>query len=51
VFQLSFASYLVEPGYVKAIKTLDEEALDKDLLYGNNPYLDHYFMLAVYAMY
>jgi hypothetical protein len=51
VFQVFFASYLVEPGYGKAITTLDEEALDKDFLYGNNPYLDHYFILAVYAMY
>jgi hypothetical protein len=37
VFQAFFASYLVEPGYGKAITTVDEKALDKDFLYGNNP--------------
>jgi hypothetical protein len=46
VFQAFFASYLIEPGYVKAITTLDEEALNKDLLYGNNPYLEHYLIVA-----
>jgi hypothetical protein len=46
VFQAFFASYLVEPGYVKAITTVDEEALDKHLLYGNNPYLEHYLIVA-----
>jgi hypothetical protein len=46
VFQAFFVSYLVEPGYGKAITTQDEEALDNDLLYGNNPYLDYYLIVA-----
>jgi hypothetical protein len=47
VFQAFFVSYLVEPGYGKVISTLDE-ALDEELLFGNNPFTDHYLAVADY---
>ncbi|PNF20713.1 hypothetical protein B7P43_G17654 [Cryptotermes secundus] len=52
VFQTFFVSYLVEPGYGKAIKTM-QEALESDLLEGSHPslrklmdafYFEHYHL-------
>jgi hypothetical protein len=40
VFQAFFVSYLVEPGYGKAITTLDE-AVNEGLLYGKQPLLSY----------
>jgi hypothetical protein len=44
VFQTFFVSYLVEPGYGKAITTL-QEAVDSELIYAYNPVVDHFLAL------
>jgi hypothetical protein len=41
VFQTSFVSYLVEPGYGKAITTM-HEALESDLLEAHHPFVRHF---------
>jgi hypothetical protein len=50
IVQTSFVSYLVEPGYGRAIKTV-QEAIDSDLIHPYHPFVRHFLDALDYEAY